>query len=133
MKFIDLFCGIGGFRIALESLGHTCVFSCEIDKKAQAAYQANFGELPHGDITKIAAQDIPTHDILCAGFPCQPFSLSGRRKAFEDSRCNLFYEIIRIARYHKTPILLLENVPHLLKIGGGEIFKAMLDGYIIGL
>ncbi len=127
MKFIDLFCGIGGFRVALESLGHTCVFSSEIDPKAQESYQANFGEVPHGDITKIAVQDIATHDILCAGFPCHPFSLSGKRKAFEDDRGQLFYEIIRIAKFHKSPILLLENVPHLLKVGGGEIFKAILD------
>ena len=89
-RFIDLFAGIGGFRIALESFGVNCVFSSEWDKYAQKVYQANFGELPEGDITQISENDIPHHDILCGGFPCQPFSISGKQKGFEDIRGTLF-------------------------------------------
>lgn len=90
MTFIDLFAGIGGFRIALEAVGARCVFSSEWDKQAQQTYEANFEEKPHGDITKIDAKDISPHDILCAGFPCQPFSIAGDLKGFEDTRGTLF-------------------------------------------
>jgi DNA (cytosine-5)-methyltransferase 1 len=110
MTFIDLFAGIGGFRLALERLGMKCVFSSEIDKYAQQTYEANFGEKPHGDITKIEAKDIPPFDIICAGFPCQPFSVAGKRKGIEDERGNLFDEIIRIIEYHKPKVIFLENV-----------------------
>ena len=88
--FIDLFAGLGGFRIALESLGAKCVYSNEWDKYAQEVYQMNFDEIPEGDITKVNAEEIPNHDILCAGFPCQAFSISGKRQGFEDSRGTLF-------------------------------------------
>ncbi|MCL2016454.1 MAG: DNA (cytosine-5-)-methyltransferase [Defluviitaleaceae bacterium] len=120
-KFIDLFCGIGGFRLALESCGLHCVFSSEIDNHAKAAYQANFGELPSGDITQIAAQNIPKHDILCAGFPCQSFSISGKRGGISDNRGRLFYEIVRIAKFHKPSVLLLENVKNILTIDNGLV------------
>lgn len=89
-KFIDLFAGIGGFRYALESAGGTCVFSSEWDKYCQESYNLNFNETPHGDITEISEKDIPTHDVLCAGFPCQPFSISGKQKGFDDARGTLF-------------------------------------------
>ncbi|NCR01608.1 MAG: DNA (cytosine-5-)-methyltransferase, partial [Microcystis aeruginosa L211-11] len=102
IRFIDLFCGLGGFRVAIEQvcrqqhLESDCVFSCDIDKDAQAIYHANFGDQPQGDITEIAALDIANHDILMAGFPCQPFSICGNLKGFEDTRGTLFFEIARI-------------------------------------
>lgn len=89
-KFIDLFAGIGGFRIALQNLGGKCVFSSEWDEYSQKTYLANFGDIPHGDITRIDEKDIPDHDILTAGFPCQAFSIAGRREGFEDIRGTLF-------------------------------------------
>src|SRR5699024_8102485 len=100
MKFIDLFAGIGGFRIPLESLGGECVFSSEMDKFARETYKANFGHYPEGDITKINEKDIPKHDILAAGFPCQPFSISGKQLGFEDTRGTLFFDVARIVKYH---------------------------------
>ncbi len=109
-RFIDLFAGIGGFRIALESYGANCVFSSEWDKYAQKVYERNFGELPAGDITQIAEIDIPPHDILCGGFPCQPFSISGKQKGFEDTRGTLFFDVARIVEYHRPQVLFLENV-----------------------
>lgn len=119
MIFADLFCGIGGFRLALESFGHECVFSCDIDTAAKQSYAANFGEMPEGDITQIPSERIPPHDILCAGFPCQPFSISGRQDWRNDRR-NLFLEIIRIALKRKPRLILLENVPNILSIGNGQ-------------
>ncbi len=113
MRFIDLFAGIGGFRIALESFGHSCVFSSEIDKFARQTYSANFGHTPHGDIKKIKVNHIPKHEILCAGFPCQPFSISGKQKGFNDIRGTLFFDIIRITKYHQAKLILLENVKNL--------------------
>jgi len=122
-KFIDLFCGIGGFRVALEQQGMECVFSSEIDPYAQDAYEANFGERPSGDITTIRNDDIPAHDILCAGFPCQSFSRSGNMKGFQDDRGRLFYEIVRIARKHKPSLLLLENVKTILTLDNGKVLS----------
>jgi len=124
-SFIDLFCGIGGFRLALERHGLKCVFSSEIDPVAQQVYKTNFGEHPCGDITKIAETHIPPHDILCAGFPCQSFSISGSQGGFADTRGQLFFEIIRIAKYHKPSILLLENVKNIQQIDGGLVLKAI--------
>ncbi|MCI7309550.1 MAG: DNA cytosine methyltransferase, partial [Prevotella sp.] len=89
--FIDLFAGLGGFRLALESLGATCVYSNEWDRSAQEVYQMNFGDLPEGDITQVDESTIPAHDILCAGFPCQAFSISGKQLGFEDTRGTLFF------------------------------------------
>ena len=94
--FIDLFAGIGGMRIAFEHIGGTCVFSSEWDEAAQRTYEANFGERPAGDITKIPNDEIPKHDVLLAGFPCQPFSIIGNKKGFSDTRGTLFFEIERI-------------------------------------
>lgn len=124
-KFIDLFCGIGGFRVALEKQGLECVFSNDIDKHAQESYYRNFGERPEGDIIEISERRIPKHDILCAGFPCQSFSISGKQKGINDPRGRLFYEIIRIAQYHKPRILLLENVRNILSIDHGDTIKTM--------
>lgn len=112
-NFIDLFCGIGGFHLALASFGAKCVFASDIDSRARAIYKNNFRFEPEGDITKIKNKEIPPHDILCAGFPCQPFSISGNKKGFSDPHGKLFYQIIRIARFHKPKILFLENVKNL--------------------
>ena len=134
--FIDLFAGIGGFRLALERQGLKCVFSSEIDEDARATYQHNFGELPAGDITKIDAKDIPAHDILCAGFPCQSFSISGHRDGLNDKRGALIWDVIRIARHHRPQVLLLENVPGLLSIDNGAAYRHIVEeltksGYIV--
>ncbi len=120
-KFIDLFCGIGGFRIALQRQGMDCVFSCDNDQHVQEAYEANFGVRPAGDITKVKNANIPRHDILCAGFPCQPFSRSGNREGLRDPRGRLFYEIVRIANYHKPSLLILENVKTILTVDEGQV------------
>ena len=101
MKFIDLFCGIGGFRIAFESESCECVFSSDIDKYARETYFNNFNEYPVGDIKQVDEKKIPKFDILCAGFPCQPFSIGGLRKGFQDTRGTLFFDIERIIRHNK--------------------------------
>ena len=124
-KFIDLFCGIGGFRLALEKQGLECIFSSDINTYAQNAYKQNFGEIPYGDITEIPAHKIPKHDILCAGFPCQSFSISGKMGGISDHRGRLFYEIQRIAEYHQPYVLLLENVKNILTIDNGNVIKTI--------
>ena len=127
ITFIDLFAGIGGFRVALEKAGAICVFSSEIDKYALQVYEDNFHERAHGDITQIAEKDIPAHDILCAGFPCQAFSKFGQRKGFNDPRGNLFFEIPRIAKHHKPKVLFLENVVGLLNHNEGASFVSIKE------
>ncbi len=127
LKYIDLFCGIGGFRIALDSLGHSCVFSSDWDKEAQKSYKNNYGELPEGDITKIEESNIPSHDLICAGFPCQPFSISGKQLGFDDKRGNLFYEIARIAEYHQPKYLILENVANFYQHDKGNTLKTVIQ------
>ncbi|GHU54340.1 cytosine-specific methyltransferase [Clostridia bacterium] len=127
MTFIDLFCGIGVFRLALEKYGHNCVFSSDIDNNAKTAYSNNFKELPSGDITQIKNADIPKHDILCAGFPCQPFSISGKQLSDNDPRGKLFFEIVRIAEFYKPKILLLENVKNILTIDNGSMLKTIVS------
>ncbi len=135
-KFIDLFAGIGGFRIAMENNGGKCVFSSEIDKYAIETYKKNFGDEPSGDITKINSEEIPEHDILCAGFPCQPFSIAGKRLGFEDTRGTLFFEILRILKAKETKAFFLENVAGLKSHDNGKtikvIEKSLKDlGYIV--
>ena len=105
-KFIDLFCGIGGFHLALSSLGGECVFASDIDADCRKVYQQNFGIEPHGDITKIDEKDIPAHDVLCGGFPCQSFSKAGNRRGINDPRGTLFFDIVRIVKHHKPKYLL---------------------------
>jgi DNA (cytosine-5)-methyltransferase 1 len=122
-KFIDLFAGIGGFRIAFESCGNKCVFSSEIDKWARETYYQNFGEFPSGDITKIDSADIPEHDVLCAGFPCQAFSIAGMRKGFEDARGTLFFEVARILRDKRPKAFILENVRGIVNHDKGRTLK----------
>lgn len=124
-KFIDLFSGIGGFRLAFESLEGDCVFSSDVDKWANRTYEDNFGVKPFGDITKISTDNIPDHDILCAGFPCQPFSIGGYRKGFEDTRGTLFFEIERILKDKKPQSFILENVKGLINHDKGNTFKVI--------
>lgn len=112
--FIDLFAGIGGFRIPLQELGGKCVFSSEYNYHAQRAYEYNFGEVPFGDITKLNLEIVPKHDILCAGFPCQPFSISGKMKGFEDTRGTLIYHVFELIEKCQPKVVLLENVKHLV-------------------
>lgn len=132
IRFIDLFCGIGGFRIAAEQLAGDlgtpvkCVFSSDIDEECQRAYEENFGEKPAGDITTVDAKDIPDHDILLAGFPCQPFSIIGHRKGFEDTRGTLFFEIARILEAKKPVAFVLENVKLLAGHNNGKTLKRIM-------
>ena len=130
-KFIDLFSGIGGFRLAFEKTGARCVFSSDYDKFSQQTYEANFGEKPHGDIHSVAIADIPSHDILCAGFPCQPFSIAGvskklslgRKHGFDDlKQGNLFFSITDILDFHRPAAFVLENVKNLKGHDGGKTF-----------
>lgn len=124
-RFIDLFAGIGGFHYSLKSYGADCVFASEIDKKASETYALNHNLKPFGDITKINAEEIPKHDILCGGFPCQAFSISGKQKGFEDTRGTLFFDIARIIEYHKPKVLLLENVKNFVKHDKGNTIKTI--------
>ncbi len=128
-KFIDLFAGIGGFHVALQKQGMDCVFASEIDKAARESYKANFNIEPKGDITQIAAADIPSHDILCAGFPCQPFSISGNRGGLNDARGRLFYEIVRIAKHHRPMMILLENVKTILTLDNGSVCREIYRSF----
>lgn len=148
IRFIDLFAGIGGFRYGLEKvgrdklhceergrgkqdgetrLGFNCVWSNEWDKYVAQIYRKHFGECDGRDIRTVEPSDIPTHDLICAGFPCQSFSIAGKRKGFDDTRGTLFYEIYRIARFHRTPYLLLENVKGLLNHDNGQTFSVILE------
>lgn len=124
---IDLFCGIGGFRIAMNENNVKCVFSSDNDKFAQETYNANFNEIPTGDIKKVDAKDIPEFDILTAGFPCQPFSYAGEKAGFADeTRGTLFFDICRILQCHKPPMVFLENVKGLVSHEKGETLKTVL-------
>lgn len=127
-KFIDLFCGIGGFHLTLESFGAECVFASDVNEEAKNVYKTNFNFIPHGDITKISSDSIPSHDILCGGFPCQAFSISGKGRGFSDSKTGkLFFEINRILKYHKPKIVFLENVANLEKHWGGYSLKHIMN------
>lgn len=127
LRSIDLFAGIGGIRLAFQNVGASCVFSSEWDKFSQKTYAANFGELPHGDITKIAAGDIPAHDILLAGFPCQAFSQAGLKRGFSDTRGTLFFDIQRILVAHRPRMFLLENVKQLRGHDKGRTLETILS------
>lgn len=128
-KFIDLFAGIGGFRLAFQNLGGKCIYSSEWDKDAQRTYRTNFGEVPFGDITKNRIKDyIPKNfDILCAGFPCQAFSIAGYRKGFSDTRGTLFFDIEQIIEKHRPKVVFLENVKNLVSHDKGKTFKIILE------
>ena len=125
-RFIDLFAGIGGIRLGFESVGGHCVFSSEFDESACKTYEANFGEHPSGDITKINAKDIPDFDILLGGFPCQAFSIIGKKQGFENETCGtLFFEIERILREKMPKAFMLENVRNLAAHDNGNTFRVI--------
>jgi DNA (cytosine-5)-methyltransferase 1 len=133
IRFIDLFCGLGGFRLAIDrvcgdrGITSECVFSSDIDADVQKIYRANFGETPRGDITLIPESEIPDHDILFAGFPCQPFSICGDLKGFEDTRGTLFFHIARILKAKQPRAFVLENVKQLRGHQGGKTLEIILD------
>tara|TARA_B110000902_G_C14260907_1_gene569721 strand:+ start:362 stop:1627 length:1266 start_codon:yes stop_codon:yes gene_type:complete len=127
--FIDLFAGIGGFRVAMQNLGGKCVFTSEWDKYSQKTYRENFGKVPFGDITdpKVKNQIPPKFDVLCAGFPCQAFSIAGKRGGFEDTRGTLFFHVAEIIKKHKPRAFFLENVKGLLSHDGGRTIRTILN------
>ncbi len=129
LKFVDLFCGLGGFRIAVEKIrqNSNCVFSCDFDADAQKSYEANFGEKPFSDITKIHESDIPEHDVLFAGFPCQAFSICGDGRGFADTRGTLFFDIARILQVKQPKAFVLENVKQLVSHNDGKTFARILE------
>lgn len=133
LRFIDLFCGIGGFRIAMNTASKArgilseCVFSSDIDPDAQTAYAGNFGDRPTGDITKVAAKNVPDHEVLLGGFPCQAFSIIGDRKGFEDARGTLFFDIARILEAKKPAAFVLENVKQLRSHDNGRTLERIME------
>lgn len=126
--FIDLFCGIGGFHQAMSSLGGECVFACDIDADCRGTYEKNYGIRPAGDITKIEAADIPSHDVLCGGFPCQAFSKAGKRLGFGDeTKGTLFFDVCRIVEHHHPKYVLLENVRNLASHDHGNTWRVIRE------
>jgi len=128
--FIDLFAGIGGFHVALNNVGGKCTFACEIDKSARETYKINHhiaDDIFAEDIMKVESADVPDHDVLCAGFPCQPFSQAGFKKGFDDIRGTLFFDIVRIIDAKRPKAIFLENVQHLLKHNDGKTFKKIQE------
>lgn len=129
MRFIDLFAGLGGFHVALERLGHQCVFASELDTNLQQLYEKNFGVRPSGDIRAVPVSEIPAHDILCAGSPCQPFSKAGEQQGFECPKWgDLFEYVLRVLRHHKPKFIILENVPNLERHSKGETWTQLKSG-----
>ena len=127
LRFIDLFCGIGGFHHAMNRIGGTCVFASDIDEQCRAVYENNYGLKPVGDITKVDVSTIPDFDVLCGGFPCQSFSNSGKKMGFDDRRGNLFESILSIAAEKRPKFMFLENVKYIKKIGEGKVFAHILN------
>jgi len=126
MRFVDLFAGLGGFHLAAKKVGAKCVFACEIDEQLRATYESNFGIAPAGDIRKIDPKQIPKHDLLCAGFPCQPFSKAGGQMGLKDSiRGTVFFNVVEILRHRKPKYLILENVAHFVKHDEGNTYKKL--------
>jgi DNA (cytosine-5)-methyltransferase 1 len=124
--FVDLFCGVGGFHLAAQSNGYECVFASEIDQSAAEVYEKNFGLSPKGDIRQIDPREIPDHELLCSGFPCQPFSIIGKQGGFNDSRGFLFFEVARIVTEKRPKYVLLENVKNLATAADGKILRCIL-------
>ena len=125
MKFIDLFCGIGGFHQALTNLGYKCVYACDIDPKCRETYFENYGIKPEGDIRSINIKKIPKFDILTSGFPCQTFSKAGNQRGFDDDRGLLFFSICKIVKYHKPKYLILENVKNIATHDKGNTWNVI--------
>ena len=119
-------CGVGGIRLGMEEAGFHCIMSSDINKECQRTYFENYGELPQGDIVEINEKDIPDHDVLCAGFPCQPFSISGKQKGFDDTRGTLFFEICPIIKERKPSVVFLENVKHLVHHDHGRTLEVII-------
>lgn len=130
MKFIDLFAGLGGFHTGFMNSGYECVFACELEPHLRELYLKNYGIKPHGDITKVDEKSIPKHDVMCAGFPCQPFSLAGKKKGAECPESGkLINHVIRIAKHHKPRFIVLENVPNVLTIAEGSFWDYMQSSF----
>jgi DNA (cytosine-5)-methyltransferase 1 len=133
IRYIDLFCGIGGFRVVIHQAAPAhgfdpqCVFSSDIDEDCQSAYEANFGERPTGDIKGVDEKLVPDHDLLLGGFPCQPFSIIGHMKGFEDTRGTLFFDIARILKEKKPRAFVLENVKLLVGHNGGRTLARIME------
>jgi DNA (cytosine-5)-methyltransferase 1 len=127
MKFIDLFAGIGGFRLGFENVGFKCLLSSEINKACQEVYNNNFNDIPFGDIRDLNPEKIDDFDVLVAGFPCQPFSICGKKRGFEDTRGTLFFEICRIIEIKQPNVIVLENVKHLIYHDRGNTLKVILQ------
>lgn len=125
VKFIDLFCGIGSFHYSFKKLNWKCVMACDTDEAVKETYKENYDLLPLDDITEIEPINVPNYDILCAGFPCQPFSQCGKHKGFDDKRGTMFFHIMKFVKYHKPTIMILENVQGLLNHDGGKTFDRM--------
>ena len=137
LKFVDLFCGIGSFHYSFKKFGWECVMSCDIDKAVKETYKENYNQNPLDDITKIEPQSILPFDILCAGFPCQPFSQCGQHKGFDDERGTLFFNIMKFVKFHNPKIIILENVQGLLNHDSGNTFQTIITqienaNYIVG-
>lgn len=137
LKFIDLFCGIGSFHYSFEKFNWECVMACDIDTAVRQTYTSNYNQTPLGDITKIDPKNISSFDILCAGFPCQPFSQCGQHKGFDDERGSLFFHIVKFVKFHEPKIIILENVQGLLNHDNGNTFKTIkeqleLKNYTVG-
>lgn len=126
-RFIDLFAGIGGFRMGFEKHGYECVFTSEINKHCQEVYKTNFGEMPFGDITQVNPEEIPDFEVLLGGFPCQPFSISGKKQGFKDTRGTLFFDICRIIETKQPKVVVLENVKHLIHHDKKRTLKTILS------
>jgi DNA-cytosine methyltransferase len=128
VTFIDLFCGIGSFHHSLSALGWKCVFACDIDENCQNTYEKNHGIRPAGDITQIDPASVPPFDVLCAGFPCQPFSTAGNRRGFSDSgRGNMFQELMRFVAHHSPKCVILENVTGLVNHDEGRTLQRIIS------
>ena len=126
LTFADMFCGIGGFHVAASALGMDCVFACDVDAEARRAYARNFGVEPRGDIAEVVPDAVPDHDLLMAGFPCQPFSIIGEMRGFEDTRGTLFFDLANIIAAKTPPALLLENVRQFSSHDGGRTLRRIL-------
>lgn len=126
IRFADMFAGIGGFRLGFEQANYECVYSCEINQACREVYLNNFGENPEQDVTEIELAKLPEFDVLTAGFPCQPFSICGKRRGFEDTRGTLFFHVCKIIEAKNPPVVLLENVKHLLHHDKGKTLDVMV-------
>lgn len=126
-RFIDLFSGLGGFHLALKSFGAECVYASDVNVKVNKIYEENHGLKPEGDISLISEKSIPKHDIVTAGFPCQAFSIAGKKLGFEETRGTLFFDVARIIKHHKPKVAILENVKNFASHDGGKTLKTILN------